>query len=360
MKNSFESRSLVNIDRDKAAEKAEGVLADRIQETDFGDVYPEEKIAKDKETVENLKRKFESKQGQGDLEVKKDADIIEAIILEQGELSQWFGENAFTHGASEYDDFINGIDLLVEFKRPNNPEAEHLALGVDVTFTTDTTAKFERLRQQIEDRTLAKMDYFPFGDTESRGFKDKLPEVIVGVERRTIRELEELWLEKDQKNLEKHRIQIMILMQIGAQLDTFSEYAVSIGREDLADIYESRLRIIKKILAKKNDIYNSVALDLDMDSVHFAITDYMRRWKKVINESTKKQGESEPLSLKELLSIQQKLIVSSGLEPIEWISKYAESLRNKTQDPKIRELIRVDPEAGEKELSKRLYFEEAA
>jgi|SRR5665811_2052211 len=276
MRNQFESQALTNVDREKAHDRAKETLADRIDISNFADIYPPEKIKVDSEKVRQLKEKFHSRETPEETRMKKTADILEAIVFKQGELSQWFGEDAVTFGASDFDDIMNGIDMLVRFHLPERSGFEDLALGVDVTFTSDTTNKFGEILGQIDDGKLAHMDYCPSDGVSKKGFKGNLPKVIIGVEKRTVDELQELWMGREQRALEKHRIQIMILKEIELQLETFSLYAISKGREDLADIYDSLLRIIKKILAEKSELYKKVASDLDTDTVFFSITSYMR------------------------------------------------------------------------------------
>jgi len=362
MRESFEASSLERVDREKAHKKAESVLSGRVKESDFVDVYGEQEVARDLEKVEELKRKFVGDQTPESAETKKIADIFEAIVLEHGELSEWFGENGFTVGVSEYDDFINGVDMVVEFCKVEKSETPHLALGMDVTFTSDTTAKFDRLREQIENGQLAKVKYFSSEHSNIRGGMDNIPEVIVGVDRKTVEELMELWLEKDNRALEGHRVQIMILKEIEAQLRTFAEYSKSLGNDDLTEIYKSRLKIVMNLLAQKTKVYKKVALDLDTDSVYMAITDYMRRWQKIISQPEESKGitrgeEIEQLSLKESLTVQRELILSSGLEPAIWISQYAEHFQKETaKDSGLRYMVRNDLAGAAEEISKRLYY----
>ena len=282
--------------------------------------------------------------------------------MEQGELSQWFSEHGFTIGASEYDDWVNGIDLLVEFRKPNSPEAPLLALGIDVTFSIDVTDKFDRLRKQMEDGSLAKMKYFASEHSEEKGPRDNLPEVIVGISAKTVSELQELWLDRDQMALEQHRVQIMILMEIKEQLLTFIEYSRSLNDERLAGIFENRLAIIEQILGKKNDIYLKVANELERDPVYRAITEYMREWRRVIQKSQKNKErieeteENKPLSLKETVEVQRGLVIASGLQPADWIPKYGVSFRRLIDgSPVLREMVRSDREGALHEIASQLY-----
>ena len=107
----------------------------------------------------------------------------------------------------------------------------------------------------------------------------EVPEVIIGAERKTVMELAELWIERRNKELANHRIQIMILRQIEAQLETLGLYARSIGKEDIAKTYEDRLGTIRGLLAEKADIEKQVRFELGGDGVHESIMSFLARWK---------------------------------------------------------------------------------
>jgi len=126
MRNSFEGAALESVDIDRMHDKATKALeASRIAETEEAD------IAKANELEEKYSKNI--------TETKKIADIFEAVVLEHGELSDWLGGSAKTMKTSRYDDYMNGVDLLVEFAGAEGEESEHLGLAADVTFTTDTT-----------------------------------------------------------------------------------------------------------------------------------------------------------------------------------------------------------------------------
>jgi len=360
MRNFFES-SEKRVDMEKAHERAEEVLSERVQESDFSDVYPEEEILSDRDRVAQLKLKHDRDRTPAEAELKKNAEILEAIVFERGELDQWFSESGFTIGASEYDDYVNGIDLVVEFREPDSRDDAYLALGIDVTFTSDTTAKFDKLRAKIENGKLGEMKYFASEHSSTRGGIRNLPEVVVGVDMQTLEELQGLWMENNNSTLESHRVQIMMLKQIDAQLDTFAQDARAMDKLPLAEIFESRLKIVRKLLAEKFELSLKVVSELERDSVHRSIMDYMHRWQKVIKQSSEKvspesQDIERPLTVKESLSVQRELILDSELDAMEWIAKYAEHFGDEIiQDPAIRRMIRINRDMAITEISARLY-----
>ncbi len=267
MRNSFAEGFLDRADIDHFHIEALRVLeSTRIKETDFVDRYGQTAIDRDLATVARDKKHHKESEGAEDKkESKKISDIFEAVVVEQGELSEWFGGNAFTMKTSEYDDFENGVDMVIEFREDDPAETSHLGLATDVTFRTDSTSKFNHIKGLIDKGRMATVKYFD-------GDEHQFPEVIVGADAKTILELAELRAgRKNNKVLGEHRIQIMVLLQMKDQLETFAMYAESIGKVDIARVYRERLELVSGILATKSDLFKKVAHELDDDPVHFNI-----------------------------------------------------------------------------------------
>ncbi len=284
MRNSFEGASLQSAEIDHFHEKALKVMeADQIQETAFIEPYGEDTISRDVQKVVELEAKFLERETPQSKEQKKVADIFEAIILWNGEQSDWFGPNAMTMKTSRFDDYVNGVDAIVEFQGNEVGTASYVGLATDITFSTDTTTKFDRLRGQIDRGELAKVKYFHSEHMSMHGQLSNLPEVVVGADRKMVLELAEMWAEKRFQELAEHRMQIMMLLQIQEQLITFAQYAESIQRADIADVFRSRLKIIEGILNDKKDIVLKTKYDIN-DDVHSGIMSYLARWQKDMRE----------------------------------------------------------------------------
>lgn len=215
------------------------------------------------------------------LEQEKRAELFEAILAEQIELSDWLGNEARTIVPSRYDDIKNGVDLIIEFER----EAgffKHLGLSVDATTHIPSIAKkIDRVRKDIAGGHLTTVKYFI---SEQRGYRGELgnvPRVVVGADPRSIRELAGIWLnlselkknkielEKElgienqqvsevrarirklQPQLAEHRIQFQILEEIKMQLEYFIGLATEERKDEIAQKYQSALETIKDILAAK-------------------------------------------------------------------------------------------------------------
>lgn len=209
-----------------------------IDPYDFIDLYGEDNVSHDLKKVEAIKSKFQQH------ESKAAADIFEAIVFEHVELSDWLGPNAQTIRSSEYDDYINHVDLIVEFNE--NEHTKHLALGVDVTFgSISMQKKFERIKIEIEKNELAKVKYF-----ESHGFKGslrQLPRVVIGVELEKVVALAGHWERKEKKILSEHVTKDIMLEEIERQLRTFLIYAQSIHAESAVKSYTQALSTVRSI-----------------------------------------------------------------------------------------------------------------
>jgi hypothetical protein len=269
---SFERHSDESLDIDLIHKKAESIISNkRISEKDFIEPYGESNVMADLARVTEIESKFVAK------ETDKISDIFEALVVWNGEQSNWLGENAVTIQTSRYDDVINGVDAVIEFQGREPRTASYLGLAADVTFSMSAVDKFDKLRGQIENGELSKVKYFHSSHMSLHGQLSNLPEVVIGVEGRMVLELGELWLERQHGVLAEHKVQIMLLKQIREQLITFAMYAESLGKDDIANIYKERLLIIEDILNKKADLVKRFEFEMD-DSVHNSIMNYMKRW----------------------------------------------------------------------------------
>ena len=226
-----------------ALEKARAMIHENaINPSDFVNLYGSENVERDLKEVVSLKKRFDTNEASES--TFKASEVFEAIVFEQVELSNWLGDHAETIRTSEFDDIVNGVDLVVEFTEDSS--TNHLALGVDVTFgTTSIGKKFDRIRKEIDADNLATVKYF-----ESHGFKGslrQLPRVVIGVERDTVIALAGLWSRQEKKKLGNHFVKDIIMQEIERQLRTFLVYAQSNGATAAVKSYTQALGTIKNI-----------------------------------------------------------------------------------------------------------------
>ncbi len=217
-----------------------------FKEEDFGPG-----VLEDAETAQNIKMALRQKM-KGDREQEKLAKystVLEAIIYMQIELNNWLGPETETKAPTEYDDFINKMDVIVEFKDSN------LILALDATICRDEKLeyKFMNIMDKISEGKLSEIKYYPGEDTIGR--RKNAPLAIVGADTRTIEELSELWLNKKNEELVAHPFVLQILEEIIFQLKAFTEYAELIKQKPVAQKY-------RQLLSKLEEVYQQKKIEI--------------------------------------------------------------------------------------------------
>ncbi|KKU94346.1 MAG: hypothetical protein UY26_C0002G0128 [Candidatus Jorgensenbacteria bacterium GW2011_GWA1_48_13] len=277
MRNQFEREIEQETDVELAFRRAEEALAlDVIKEKDFIDLYGEDNVERDLAEIQKIEASPEYR------EPSKMATVLEAIIHEQAELSDWLGPDARTMKTSRYDDVKNGVDEIVEFTGEPG-KTSRLALGIDVTFNPVLDKKLERIVSKIERGELAQVKYFK--SSSLRGEVQQIPEVVVGADQRTVEQLIPVWLARDQGKLAQHPMQIIMLEEIRLQLEAFAAYARAVGQPAIAETYETDLAIANELLTQKEDLRKRNPLQaLKNDQVFFGICLYLERLRKKLKK----------------------------------------------------------------------------
>ncbi len=220
--------------------------------------YDKTSIAQDLEYVAEKKRMFDAGDTAEGKEHARLAEILEAIIYEQAELSEWLGKNVSTIRASDFDNIRNGCDAIAEFE--DERSVSHMALAIDVTYTrSDMEKKVNRIREEITSGDLTKIKYFKSPDGSYEGALLKVPRVIVAIDKTHVLGLADTWLKNKKKELANHPIQILILKEIALQLEKFIQHAQKVGRTELVPIFERRLKFITA--ARENKTKQALAED---------------------------------------------------------------------------------------------------
>jgi len=237
----------------KAQKKIEKIEKEEtINLDDFSDLYNPQKIKNDKEYIKKLKRKF--KKSEQKYQEYKLGKILEIIIFEQIKKNNWFDENAIPIKTSEYDDFVNKIDIITEFQNQYN-EFAYLGLAIDVTFNeSEIENKIKNnITGKIHEGKLPKIKYFKSKTNNIRGEISNIPTVIIKTNEKTIEDLCKLWIKEDNQKLETHPLQFQILEDILYQLKSLKDYAQKMNQKELEIKYEAIEKIIEKIKQKKSN-----------------------------------------------------------------------------------------------------------
>lgn len=252
----------------EAEKKAKELISrDAIDPRNFINPYDAMTVEHDIELSERLQAKYETGEPH-----KKYANVMEGILYEHIEMSNWFGESASTIKTSLYDDYVNHVDLIVEFEEESKA-LSHLGLAVDVTFgTTAMQKKFDTIRKEILSGKLTEVKYFESERSPHKGLYQKLPRVVIGVDRDRVIELAGMWVNpKRKEEFAAHPIQKVILQEIASQLDQFRIFAGTGGEQarEIVPIFERELSTVRKILAGKKDIHTEkYSDDRVFDAIH--------------------------------------------------------------------------------------------
>ena len=238
-----------------AYQKASRILQhDSIKETGFVDLYGSENVVKDTELASHIKTKQEQRDTPEAKESAKLASVLEAIIHTQVNNSKWFGNYAKSIKAPQYDDLINGVDTVIEFKVPQIP-THYLAMGIDVTYRINLEKKFERIKQEIDDGQLATIKYLRSSDGTMRAEKTQVPRLVIGVDGQTCQSLAKAWYE-EAPGLKTNPVKFQIIKELHMQLVAFEQYARKTGKKDIAEKYKESLSVVEPLLREVEKQYH--------------------------------------------------------------------------------------------------------
>lgn len=182
--------------------------------------------------------------------------LAEGAIIYGMQRGNWFGENSQIVVASEYDDYFNRVDAIVEFG-----VEKQLALGIDTTISRDKIeGKLKEILDDVEDGKLATIKYYKSDSFE--GSLLNVPLCVVGASRtasaslaRNVAHLEiDIVREKEEqahKEIQEHQIQFTILLQIEMQLAVFIHFAEKNGHKYLVPKLKGDLIKIREVIKEK-------------------------------------------------------------------------------------------------------------
>jgi hypothetical protein len=272
------------------------LLSSKIEEPYSEDYLNEDKFINEKgyteKEIEECKEEikiFEKNQAQiethSQKEVRKKSEILEYIIFEQGELGNWFGEYAHTIKVCRSDDIRNGVDIMIETRDLSQDvlneiidekKFSYLGLATDVTFEKmdnaigiekHTPKKFQRIKDEISRGELAKINFYKSRFSSEAKRLINVPRVVLNIDSRIANELIELWVNGENEELAKHRIQVIILYQITAQLKVYEEYAKECGREAIENILKQSYEEFEEVRVQKTKEFPRHAKGLDLETM---------------------------------------------------------------------------------------------
>jgi|GEM_PF-1926076 len=228
-------------------------------------------IKQDERDVENLKENFQKKLRVFNVHrryafelQKQKADLFEAFILDQAGKAGWFGSSSL-FPTKENDDFLRGVDVVMEYEEAR--EKKHMGLALDVTFDSTSrliTEKFDSLVDEVERGTLSSVKYF---ETEKGVGLESIPRLVIGVNEKRVTGILDLWYAQGTKDsdvkelnenlLKRHYVQVILLLQMKHQLAAFKELARAYFHNHLVNKFAEALDFVDGLLDQKKDIHDT-------------------------------------------------------------------------------------------------------
>jgi len=258
-------------------------LGGRINMEDFRDRFGESVVEEDIRELQRIKDKISaefyeryrdqpSKLKELAETDKKRGEAFEVLIIDQGELHGWFGDQTSLTRTSEYDDIKNGVDMVLEFRSEDG--AEHIALAIDASMhggLIELLKKLQRNRDKlIGERKVAEVKYYTSEPSEFKGKLDAVIPVVIGVDGSNADELMEDFTKVIKLRGMQHKtgeesgefrmlirkmdmrpVQIAFLQEIKTQLEFYQLQNIN---EDVFRKVERLLDIINGVMESKKDI----------------------------------------------------------------------------------------------------------
>lgn len=265
-----------------------------LREIDFLNLpgYQNEEVKKDIELISKIRSRFQAQNARlaesdeeiGRMEARdKRSQATEKIVTYQGEESEWFGHEAFLIKTTEYDDFVNGVDIVLEFNLENPEEigledsVHRVALAIDATSSqvlSQVEEKISNCVKKIRGETKSEVKYFISQvDTDFQQPLERVVPVVVGLDAKNSNKMinlvgrlislgskkerseqEQREYQARQAAIAEHPIQAVFLEEILFQLDLYERILRQEGIN--RDLYQQIIqlqRIFENILAKKKE-----------------------------------------------------------------------------------------------------------
>lgn len=213
--------------------------SERPNPIDFKGIVDPQHIRDDAKKVRELEEIWALENDESAIEAKKKADIAEYLIYKN--FSTWTEYRAVSLISAKADDYLRGIDLLIESEDPENQDIiNHLGLGVDIALVGEKRADIEskklKMKKNLDNGYLTEARYVSGGKFE--GSLPNLPYTILSISSEHVNDLisaanHKLPTEKEKKHILKYIVAYQIMRQLGA----YYNFSKSKGFEDAADQY---------------------------------------------------------------------------------------------------------------------------
>lgn len=265
----------------------------RPKQEDFAGVFSQEEITRDQKDLKRIQsiitnrlEHLPSEDRRRIEEGKQRSDALEVIVGDQVELNDWFGPSVVVTRTTEFDDFIHGVDAVVEFNLGDDEHPERIALGIDASMRADAPTVDGKIKRNInrviggEEPTMVKYFRSQIQGPDGKVFEGPLETVVpvvIGIDgencdklmgifaqiiklrrnRERTEEIKSLTREKMQE-MQKHPAQRVFLEEMRIQLEMYAELLERKQPDTRHSVYKEKiakvLAIVNEILESKQDI----------------------------------------------------------------------------------------------------------
>lgn len=260
-----------------AYQKALETETDRIKMDEFRDLYGDETVEKHKRQVKDLEEDFrkQDEKEHAPEEARRFGKILEAILIEQIELNEWLGSGVNTQQTTEYDDYLNGIDFISEFKKEGMQN--FLGFAIDATHgVLVIRKKFAKIQRGLDQGILGEVQYFRSSDGAIQGRQRMIPKIVLALDKRHVVEIARLWVSGKQKELNEHPLKHIFIQEVFAQLEAQLAYVHETirrgtkGLDRTQDVLSSQIAFLEQSLPKSKRSFVSRYEDDGLDMIHEA------------------------------------------------------------------------------------------
>jgi hypothetical protein len=207
---------------------------------DFYDDFPVEKVLADINKADLLEAQWEW-EDRNSLDKgtsKRFPKLAEYMLFKY--LRTWSHDKILTVMPSRYDDYVRGIDMMLEFPEAQNKDSKYSALSIDVVLGANEgqIAKLMDIKKFIIDAGVKKNGPKYFKVDGKNKFSGFMAPGVVSLSRGSIEKILVQEQEGKTEDIEKSMTPHIVAVQLLEQYKGFEAYVRSVGQEDIANAYK--------------------------------------------------------------------------------------------------------------------------
>ena len=218
--------------------------------------YSEDEVRRELSRTQEQEKQWSGSRTDHERRQKMISDALEGVMVDQFS-SDWFagqGEGFFT---SKPDDYLRGIDAVVEFTNEQTDKKDHVGFALDIAHVSSYGILEHKLNsawKEVASGNLSEVKYFEDSDENKTSLK--LSRVVVNVDKETVRDLIDLYSKKKKEELAKHKFQYNLILQVKMQLEAQYKFVSTYADiQDPTNRYNIATKEIGFALKYINDIY---------------------------------------------------------------------------------------------------------